>query len=209
MKPLTRGYIHQGAFFIALGACAMLIAKSDEIRVLIANIIYSLTLVGMYGISALYHRPMWSRQSYLLMRSFDHAAIFALIAGTATPICLIGLKDELGLRLFSIMWGIATMGIFLTIFWTQGSKWIRALLYVAMGWLAIPYISEIKSTLGTANLQLLLIGGIIYTVGALVYAFKYPDPFPRIFGYHEIFHLFIVIASIFHFRVIYSLTITY
>jgi hemolysin III len=207
MKPLTRGYIHQAAFFIALGACSLLIAQSHGARALSSNIIYSLTLTGMFGVSALYHCPMWNRRNYLLMRSIDHAAIFAFVAGSATPICLLGLNNELGWRLLSILWIIAAIGMFSAIFWTQGPKWIRAFLYISIGWLAVPYLSEMRSSFGIANTQLLLIGGIIYTVGALVYAVKRPDPFPRIFGYHEIFHILVVIASAFYFRVIYSLTI--
>ncbi len=207
MKPLIRGYIHQAAFVIALGACALLISQSHGARALTSNIIYSLTLTGMYGVSALYHSPMWSRRNYLLMRSIDHAAIFALIAGSATPICLLGLNNESGRRLLFMLWGIAAIGMFLAIFWTQGPKWMRSLLYVAIGWLAVFYLSEIKSSLGLADTELLLIGGVIYTVGALVYAIKRPDPFPRVFGYHEIFHILVVIASVFYFRVIYGLTI--
>lgn len=206
MKPLIRGYIHQAAFFIALGACALLIAQSRESRALIANIIYSLTLTGMYGVSTLYHRPMWSHRNYLLMKSIDHAAIFALIAGSATPVCLLGLNNESGRQLLFIFWGIAAIGMLLAIFWTQRPKWVRACLYVAMGWAAIPYLPEIKSSLGIADTELLLIGGVIYTVGALVYASKRPDPFPRVFGYHEIFHIFVVVASAFYFKVIYGLT---
>lgn len=207
MKPLTRGYIHQGAFYIALVACALLIIKSQDQNALISNTIYSFTLVGMYGISSFYHCPMWNRRQYLLIRSIDHAAIFALIAGTATPICLLGLKNQAGLKLLFILWGFAAIGMVLAVFWSQGPKWVRSLLYVTMGWLCIPFFSDIKSAIGLADMQLLLIGGLIYTLGALVYAFKRPNPFPKYFGYHEIFHLLIVIASIFHFIVIYRLTI--
>jgi len=206
MKPLIRGYILQAAFFIALGACALLIVKSHGAHALTANIIYSLTLTGMYGVSALYHCPIWSRRNYLLMRSIDHAAIFALIAGTATPICLLGLNNEPGRRLLFLLWGVAAIGMLLAIFWTQGPKWVRAFLYVAIGWLAVPYLPEIQSSLGPANTHLLLVGGVIYTVGALIYAIKHPDPFPLVFGYHEIFHILVVIASAFYFRVIYGLT---
>lgn len=205
MKPLIRGHIHQVAFFVALGACGFLIAESHGTRALIANIIYSLTLVGMHGVSALYHRKMWSRQKYLLMRSIDHATIYAFIAGTATPICLLGLHNAAGRRLLMSLWGIAVIGMVLAIFWTQGPKWVRAFLYVMMGWLAAPYLAEIKSSLGAEDTALLLSGGIIYTVGALVYAIKRPDPFPRVFGYHEIFHVFVVIASALFFKVIYGL----
>lgn len=201
-----RGYIHQAAFIIALGACSLLILHSHDSRELASNIIYSLSLVGLYGVSALYHIPLWNRRAYALMRRVDHAAIFALIAGSATPICLLGIKGQLGEELMAIIWIIAGIGMLIAIFWSHAPKWVRAFLYVSAGWLAIPYLPEIESSLGTTNLWLLLAGGVTYTVGAIIYACKRPDPVPHIFGYHEIFHLLVVIASAFHFSIIYSLS---
>jgi hemolysin III len=207
LKPIARGYIHKTAFFIALAACAILIAQSHTLLSMISNIIYSLTLTGLYGVSALYHSHWWSRRNYLLIKSIDHAAIFALIAGTATPICLLGLRNESGWLLFFVMWTFATIGMYMSVFWIHGPKWVRAFFYVAIGWLGFYYFSEIKSSLGEENTWLLLVGGIIYTVGALIYAFKRPDPFPQVFGYHALFHIFVVVASGFHFKVIYSLAV--
>lgn len=204
---MTRIYIYQGAFLIALSASILLISKSNETYKLVANIIYSLSLSGMYGISALYHCTLWSRKNYLWIRSIDHAAIYALIAGTASPICVIGLNTEPALRLLVLMWLIAFAGMFVSIFWLKGAKWLRLFLYLTLGWLFVLYFSDITSILGIVNSMLLLIGGIIYTIGALVYAFKRPNPYPKIFGYHEIFHVLIVIASIFHYCVIYNLTV--
>lgn len=205
MKPQFRGCIPQIAFLIALCGCALLIIQSKP-NAFIPNVIYSLTLIGMYGICALYHRPIWSRQKYLILKRIDHSAIFALIAGTATPICLVVLKDHSGFMLLSVLWGIAVLGMFLTLFWTQTPKWVRALLYVILGWLVIPYISELKSNMSFAEFQFLLAGGVLYTLGAFVYAFKRPNPYPDVFGYHEVFHALIFIAGIFHFIVIYNLT---
>lgn len=205
MKPLMRGYIPQAAFIMSLCACTILISQSHGVRALSSAIIYSLTLTLLFGVSTLYHRPMWSRRNYLLIKRIDHAAIFALIAGTATPICILGLKDEGGLRLLTLLWSIAMIGMLLSIFWVHAPKWARTLLYVAIGWLALPYLPRMQSALGLTDMRLLLIGGIVYTVGALVYAFKWPNPLPQVFGYHEIFHIFIVIASGFHFKVIYML----
>jgi hemolysin III len=206
MKPLARGYIPQIAFVISLCACYKLINQSDNTNALIANFIYSFTLVSMYGISALYHTPMWDHRMYHLLRRIDHATIFTLIAGTATPLCMLGLKNGLGTRLLCIFWGFAAVGMFWTMVWTHGPKWLRAIFYVALGWIAVPYLSEFNTFLGWGNVELLLIGGVIYTVGALVYASRWPNPFPHVFGYHEIFHLFVFIASYLHFAVIYNLT---
>lgn len=205
MKPLARGYIHLAAFFIILCPCALLITFSHGTRALIAGLVFSASLIMQYGVSALYHFCTWSRKKYLLLRRIDHAAIFVLIAGSATPICLLKLDNEAGLQLLTILWLVALMGILMTTTWTHVPKWTRSLLYVAMGWIAIFYFPEIKTSLNLINIQLLVLGGITYTLGALIYAFKWPDPFPAIFGYHEIFHIFVVLGSGFHFAMNYNL----
>lgn len=161
----------------------------------------------MYGVCALYNLRIWSRRKYLIIKHIDHSAIFALIAGTATPICVLVLNSESGYRLLAVLWGIAILGMLLALFWAQSPKWIRALLYVVLGWLFIPYYSEFKFGMSFVEFQFLLAGGIFYTLGALVYALKRPNPFPEVLGYYEVFHLFIFIGSIFHFLVIYNLTI--
>ncbi|KTC79441.1 PAQR family membrane homeostasis protein TrhA [Legionella cherrii] len=205
MKPLARGYIHLVAFFITLCACTILILYSNGACAIFASIIYSLSLIGQYGVSALYHTRMWSRQKYLLLRRIDHAAIFVLIAGTATPVCLLKLKNASGLQLLSTFWLVAIIGMLITTIWTNVPKWVRAFLYIAMGWIGILYFPEIKSSLDTTNIQLLAIGGVTYTLGALIYAFKWPDPFPTIFGYHEVFHVFVVLGSGLHFCLNYNI----
>lgn len=182
-----------------------MIVYSNGPRAYVASVIYCVSLVGMYGISALYHIPVWSRKNYLILRRIDHATIFILIAGSATPICLLSLNAEPGLRLLAIFWLVAITGMFIATIWTHAPKWIRSFLYVAMGWIGILYFPEIKSSLDTTNLWLLVTGGIIYTLGALVYAFKWPDPIPSVFGYHEVFHVFVVIASACHFCLNYNL----
>ena len=206
MRPLARGYIHQVAFYFAIGICMMLIWQSHGSRAITCNIIYSISLIGLYGVSSLYHCHEWSRRNYLRIRSIDHAAIYGLIAGTATPICMLGLKGKLGFEFLVVVWATAVLGMFIAVFWRHGPKWIKAFFYVALGWLAVPFSAEIKSSLGVLNFQLLLAGGVLYTFGAMVYVLRRPDPFPRVFGYHEIFHLLVVIASGFHFAVIYSLS---
>jgi hemolysin III len=205
MKPLARGYIHLAAFFITICACTILVLYSNGACAIFASIIYSVSLIGQYGVSALYHTRMWSRQKYLLLRRIDHAAIFILIAGTATPICLLKLKNTSGLQLLSIFWLVAIIGMLMTTTWTHVPKWARSLLYLTRGWIGILYFPEIKSSLDTTNIQLLVIGGVTYTLGALIYAFKWPDPFPRVFGYHEVFHVLVVLGSGFHFYLNYNI----
>lgn len=206
MKPLMRGQIHRIAFVFACAACALLVSQSHGSRELISNIIYSLSLIGLYGVSALYHTPLWGHRAYRLIRRIDYAAIFILIAGSATPICLFGIKGKLGIELVSLIWFVAIIGMLVAVFWSHAPKWVRAILYITAGWFIIPFFPEIKASLRTVDLWLLVMGGITYTVGALIYACKRPNPYPHIFGYHEIFHLLVVIASAMHFSIIYSLT---
>jgi hemolysin III len=205
VKPVLRGYLHQEAFFIALGACILLIAKSTNNLSYLSSLIYSLGLLLLFGISAIYHRPQWQPKQRALLKRFDHSAIFVLIAGTFTPICLMALPEEQGNRLLFVIWGAALIGIFQSIFWVKAPKWLTALFYIAMGWMALPYLGVLKVSLGTASLYLLAAGGIVFTVGAVFYASKKPNIAPGIFGYHELFHLFTVIGAAFHFVVVYRL----
>lgn len=201
-KPLLRGHLHQAAFFFALGACAMLLALSENPLTLTATAIYSLSQAGLFGVSALYHRPNWSPNARMRMRRLDHSAIFISIAGTCTPICLLAIPGMGGMKLLTIIWITAGVGIFQSLFWVNAPKWLAAILYVGMGWLAFPYLPEIKTALGPASVILLLVGGVIYTLGAMIYALKKPNPFPAYFGYHEIFHLLVILAAVCHFIVI-------
>jgi hemolysin III len=139
------------------------------------------------------------------MRRLDHSAIFLLIAGTGTPLCLIAIPNNGGMQLLKIIWIACAIGVTQSLLWVNAPKWLAAILYVLMGWLAVPYMPELKSALGTLSVNLILAGGLIYTLGAVVYALKKPNPLPKYFGYHEIFHLLTIIAAGFHFVVIASL----
>jgi hemolysin III len=207
VKPLLRGHFHQAAFFVAVGACAVLLAEAAKTNAVGAIFIYSLGLCGMLGISALYHRPQWGHAGRLWMKRLDHAAIFLMIAGTGTPVALLGVPGSSGEKLRNIFWGVAVLGILQSLFWVKAPKWVSALLYVGMGWLALPYLAELKTALGSAGLAFLLAGGIVYTVGAVIYALKRPNPWPHVFGYHEIFHLLVVVAAVLHFCCVYRLLV--
>jgi hemolysin III len=204
-KPLLRGHSHQAAFFFAFGASTILLLNAYGTNTIIPTIIYSLSLIGLFGISALYHRPHWRPNQRMWMRRLDHAAIYILIAGTSTPICLLALAPDVRTKLLQLIWGAAIFGIIQSIFWVTAPKWLSALLYVAVGCLLVPYFPELKMALATSDLWLILSGGIVYISGAIIYAFKKPNPFPEIFGYHEIFHLLVIIGAILHFIVIYKL----
>lgn len=205
VKPLLRGHFHQAAFFYALGAWTVLLTRTQSSIQLVSVLLYGLGILGLLGVSALYHRIHWQPKSRAWMRRLDHSAIFLLIAGTFTPICLLGLSGESGIKLLTIVWIVGFLGILQSLFWINAPKWLSAILYVAMGWLAGPYITEFKSSLGITNVILLMTGGVIYTLGAVIYAIKKPNPFPRVFGYHEIFHILVIIAATLHFIVVVSL----
>lgn len=207
IKPLLRGHFHQEAFFFALGACVLLLVLSAKSGTLVGTTIYSLSLCSMFGISALYHRPNWSDKARMWMRRLDHSAIFLMIAGTGTPLCLIAIPKNGGPDLLQLIWLAGALGIVQSLVWVSAPKWLAAGLYLIMGWLAIPYFPELSRALGAPRVGLILTGGIIYSVGALVYALKRPNPLPKYFGYHEIFHLLVIVAAAFHFYVIASLVI--
>ncbi len=203
-RPFLRGRFHEAAFFYSLGASTLLIALARDLKSFLALSIYGICLAGLFGISSLYHRIDWNQSRYALLSKLDHAMIFIFIAGTVTPICLLGLSPETGHRLLFLFWGAALFGVLKELFW-KTSKWVSAILYISMGWIAGPYISEFAVALGALSTWLLIVGGLIYTLGAIIYAAKWPNPFPEIFGYHEIFHILVMIASVFHFIAIYRL----
>ena len=205
VKPRLRGYLHQVAFFLSIVACSFLIAKASSQKALIAAIIYSFGLLLMLGISTLYHRIHWQPKPRALMKRLDHSAIFIQIAGTFTPIAILALPDKDSLFLLVLIWSIALAGILQSIFWVKAPKFVTAILYVVMGWLALPYVPDLMTSLGSEKVYLLVIGGLVFTVGALFYALKKPNFFPNTFGYHELFHLFTIIGAALHFIVIYQL----
>ena len=204
-KPLLRGHFHQAAFFVALGAGSVLTALAKDSRTQQICFIYVASLLTMYACSSLYHRVHWQPNPRKWLRRLDHAAIFFLIAGTGTPISLLGLKGDSGDQLLKIFWIMAIAGVAKELFWITAPKWLSAIFFVLMGWAGAPYLSEMNTNLGQTNVVLLIAGGSIYTLGALIYASKKPDPIPDFFGYHELFHLLVIIASILHFAVVFKL----
>lgn len=205
VKPLLRGHFHQGAFFIAVGACTMLILKAGTFVPTIATLIYSLSLIFLLGVSSLYHRITWQPNPRKFMKRLDHCAIYILIAGTFTPICLLALGGEDGKTLLITIWVVAFFGVMQSLFYVNAPKWLSAILYVIAGYLVLPYLPELKVSIGVGNLILLICGGLSYTVGAVSYAIKKPNFWPEIFGYHEVFHIWVVVGAFFHFVLVYNL----
>ena len=204
-KPLLRGVTHLAMFFISFIACGFLIYYSNTILEITANSVYSIGLCTMFGISALYHRLSCSIKTKLLLRKLDHCGIFIMIAGSFTPICLLALPSDSGNKLLIIVWSLAFIGIIQSIFLTRIHRWLRASLYLIIGYMALPFIKVIYLSLSLYKLVLIGAGGAVYSLGAIGYGLKFPKLNPEIFGFHEMFHLLVVIAAILHFIVIYSL----
>ena len=204
-KPLLRGHFHQAMFFVSVGAGILLIAKSKTNMEYISTAIYTLALISMFGISALYHRITWSAKKRLFMKKLDHAGIYLMIAGCFTPITLLALPEDSGMKLLLLIWMVALLGIVQSIFFVNIPKLFSAILYIVMGLLILPYFSELTARMGEKNLSLLIAGGIAYSVGALSYGLRRPAFKPLVFGYHEFFHVMVIIGALFHFVMIYSL----
>jgi hemolysin III len=204
-KPLLRGHFHQAMFFVSLGASILLVAKSDSRLEYISTVIYSIALLSMFGISALYHRITWNPTERFLMKRLDHAGIYLMIAGCFTPICLLGLPGNTGMKLLSLIWIVGFIGIIQSIFFVNISKMFSAILYLVMGYMIVPYFSELSAHIGYAKLSLLIGGGIAYSIGAISYGLKRPVFKPLVFGYHEFFHIMVSVGAILHFILIYSI----
>ncbi|MCX6387688.1 MAG: hemolysin III family protein [Solirubrobacterales bacterium] len=202
VKPKLRGYVHQYAFFVALALGVLLAIFADGATARTAAIIYSLSLAGLLGTSALYHRVTWSEVARTRMRKLDHSMIFVMIAGTTTPIALLAVKGTLGIVLLSLVWGVAIAGTILNLAWISAPKPVTASIYVVAGLLGVMAVGQLAGTVGLIAVGCLAFGGLLYIIGAAIYATEKPDPFPTVFGYHEIFHVLVVVAAAIHFGVI-------
>jgi hemolysin III len=203
VKPKLRGVSHEWAFFVSLafGAALILLAKTPKATLAVA--IYAVSLSALFGTSALYHRVNWKRPEIRLrMRRLDHSMIFFLIAGTYTPFALLVLHGALATGILIAVWIGAIAGAVVESVWIHHPKWVGALIYVSLGWVAVVAFPALWSSLGVGGSVLLAAGGLLYTAGAVVYATQRPDPNPAIFGYHEVFHLFVIAAAIAHFSAI-------
>jgi hemolysin III len=195
MKPRLRGVSHQYAFFAAMaaGAALVVLARGAQARVAVA--VYALSLCAMFGASALYHRIDWSPRPRAWLRRLDHSMIYVLVAGTYTPFALLVLAPALGWAILGVVWAGALAGVVLSLVWIDKPRWLSAVLYVALGWVAVVVLPQLWDRAGVMAAALLATGGVLYTLGAVVYARRRPDPAPRVFGYHEVFHVLVIAAA--------------
>jgi hemolysin III len=194
-KPRLRGVSHQWAFFVSLLAGALLTIFAPEGKATLAAAIYAVSLSALLGVSALYHRVDWRPVARRWMRRLDHTMIFLLIAGTYTPFALLVLHGTLADLVLIAVWGCAAAGIVLNLLWWDAPKPVTAGVYISTGWIAVLAFPQLWSGLGPVGFGLVLLGGALYTAGAVVYALRRPDPRPEVFGYHEIFHLLVIAAA--------------
>jgi hemolysin III len=201
-KPRFRGFIHLLAFSSALTLAPILVVITPGIANRFIMAIYGVAIIGLFGVSALYHRTEWSERGVTIVRRVDHSMIFVATAATHTPIALIALPTQPGWTLFGIVWGGAILGVIGRVSFTNAPYWIVSIPYVVVGWSSIFVINHVWDALNIAGFVLLIVGGLLYTVGAVIYAAHRPNPWPNSFGYHEIFHALTVAGAACHYIVI-------
>lgn len=199
MKPLLRGWLHLVLAPLCLIGCLVLALLADTTPARVGALVLGATATMLFGTSALYHRRYWSPRADTILRRLDHSNIYLIIAGTYTPFALTLLEGRQRVSLLVIVWVGALLGVAFRTFWVHAPRWLYTPIYVALGWVAIFYAGPLHAAGGTLVMTLIATGGILYTLGAVVYGFKRPDPWPRVFGFHEIFHACTVAAFIAHF----------
>ncbi len=199
VKPTLRGWQHAAMFPIAVVAGALLVATAPTTAGRISSAVFAITAVLLFGVSALLHRGTWTPRVEALFRRMDHANIYLIIAGTYTPFAVLALPPERGKLLLAIVWTGALVGVALRIFWIGTPRWLSTTLYVVVGWIIVFFIPDLIEGAGAGVAALVAIGGILYTVGAIVYATKWPNPSPRRYGFHEVFHSLTIAAFAAHY----------
>jgi hemolysin III len=194
VKPRLRGVFHEGAFYAAIALGVPLAVTAEPGRARLSAIVFSSCLAACFGASALYHRPTWSPRVRPWLARLDHAGIYLLIAGTYTPFGLLVLSPDWAIPVLAVVYIGAATAIVLKLFWPQTPKALSAAIGLGLGWVAVAASTELAKV-GAAGLTLMIVGGLFYTAGAIVYAMRRPDPFPAVLGYHELFHLCTLAAA--------------
>ncbi|MEC7984982.1 MAG: hemolysin III family protein [Myxococcota bacterium] len=204
-KPKLRGVLHQYGFFVALVLNAFLLSQTETQQEFYSILLYAVGLNALLGTSTLYHRIDWSPKWHFIMRRLDHTMIFVLIASSYSPFGLIAFDSPKNTFVLYTLWGAVLVGFLLKIFWIHSPNWLSALSYVAAGWLVAIMTPSFIREAGLVCAILMLLGGVIYTIGACFYALRRPDLKPGVFGYHELFHSFVLAGALCHYMAIYFL----
>lgn len=206
LKPRLRGWLHTYAAAISIGSGVALVVVAAATRGAAAGAttaIYAATVTLLFGTSALYHRRSWSPRAHLVMKRLDHSMIFVFIAGTYTPIAALTLTRTAATAVLVAVWTGALFGVALQTAWPQAPRWLTVPCYIALGWVAVFVLPQLMQHAGIAALVLIIAGGVIYTIGGIVYGLKRPNPIPEVFGFHEVFHACTVVAAICHYVAIW------
>jgi hemolysin III len=195
VKPRLRGVSHEYAFFVSLGCGVALILAASDGRARLAAVIYAFAVSALLGTSALYHRVTWRPKARRWMRRLDHSMIFVMIAGTYTPVALLALKGSLASTILIVLWCGALGGVIFKLLWIDAPKWLFAAVYVVLGLVTAAVFGELPAAIGWLGVAGLALGGLLYVLGAIVYASGRPNPWPKVFGYHEIFHALVLVAA--------------
>ncbi|MFI1097151.1 hemolysin III family protein [Streptomyces sp. NPDC020917] len=198
-KPKLRGWLHAGMFPAVLVSGVALTAFAQSTRGRIACAVFTVTACALFGVSALYHRGNWGPRSSGILRRLDHANIFLIIAGTYTPLTILLLPGATSELLLWLVWAGALAGIAFRVFWVGAPRWLYTPCYIALGWVAVFFLPDFLRTGGVAVMVCVIVGGVLYSTGAAVYGFKKPNPSPRWFGFHEVFHSFTLAAFAVHY----------
>ncbi|WP_341952628.1 hemolysin III family protein [Salinibacterium sp. TMP30] len=196
-KPTWRGWIHAGTFPVAIILGVILLVLAEGVAAKVSSAVFVASSLMLFGISALYHRFNWSEKTRMLLKRFDHSNIFLLIAGSYTPITVLALPPEKAAILLTIVWTGAALGIGFRIFWVGAPRWLYVPLYILLGWGAMMFIVDFFQA-NWIMMTLILVGGLFYTIGAVIYGLKRPNPIPGVFGFHEIFHTLTLLAFLCH-----------
>lgn len=202
LKPRLRGVSHQYAFIAAVALGIVVAFEGHRTRTHVAAAVFACSVAAMFGASALYHRITWSPARRSWMRKLDHTMLYGLIAGTYTPFGLLVLTGEWRIVVLAIVWSGALAAVLLKFAWVSAPKWVAATIGIALGWVGVVVFPQLLNRVGLAGALLLLLGGLLYTVGAIIYAKRKPDPFPGTFGYHEVFHALVIAAVACHYAAI-------
>ena len=198
-RPRLRGVLHKYAFSVAVATGTVLISLAETEKARIAASIYAASMISLFGVSALYHRVTWRPRLGALMKRLDHSMIFVFIAGTYTPFALLVLHGAAAVGVLSGVWAGALVGVGTRLLWRRAPRFAILPFYIGLGWVAAFVVPQLLGAAGIAPFVLLCVGGVAYTIGGVMYALKRPDPAPRVFGYHEFFHLMTIIGATCHY----------
>ena len=201
-RPMLRGVSHLAAAIAAMLGAPLLLLVADSPRAYVGGAVFAASLILVYATSAAYHRIAGTPLFRAIISRMDHSMVLVLIAGTYTPFCLVVLNNAWGISMLSVVWGMAGAGILINLAWPATPNWLRVTFYLTVGWLALLSSGELAAWFTVTPLMLLVMGGVCYTLGGVVYTIRKPDPWPRVFGYLEVFHLLIIAGSTLHYSLV-------